>query len=53
MFWHMQVQLDCISEKEKDSKEFVKFLILHVLQKMKQFLKFQKEELLIQRIERF
>lgn len=51
MCWLMQAQRDFISEKEKDNKEYVKFLILLVWLKMRQFLKYQKGESLIQKIE--
>lgn len=53
MFWLMQARPGCISEKEKENKEFAKCLIRPVLQKTKLFSKFQREELSIQKTENF
>ncbi len=51
MCWRMQAQRDFTSEKERESKEFARFLILRALQKARQHLRFQKEELWMQRTE--
>lgn len=47
----MQAQHDYTSEKEKENKEFARFLIRPALQKTKQFLKFLKVESLTQKID--
>lgn len=51
MSWLTQVQQDFISEKVRDNKEFVKFLILHAWLKTRRFFRSQKVESLIQKIE--
>ena len=47
----MLAQQDYISEKGKDNKEFAKSLIHHAQLKMKPFLKYLKEGLLMQKID--
>lgn len=50
-YWRMQAQRDFISEREKDNKESVKFLIHLVWLKTRQFSRSLKEVSLIRRIE--
>lgn len=52
MCLRMPVLLDFTLEKEKDSKESVRYLIHHALRKIKLYLKYHKVELLIQKIEK-
>lgn len=48
----MQVQQGCISEKEKDSKEFVKYSIPHAYPKTRPLFKYRREVLLMQKIDK-
>ena len=52
MSWLMPAQQDFTLEREKESREYAKFLIRHVWHRMKQFLRFRKEELSIQRTDK-
>jgi hypothetical protein len=47
----MPLQRDCILGKGKESKEFARFLIRLAYRKIRQLLRFQREELLMLKIE--
>ena len=51
MYSLMPVPQDFTLEKEKDNREFVKYLIRLVLQRTKLYLKYLKVELLTQKID--